>query len=145
MSITESKLPFYIEPAATTPYYISAGDTVKLAVMHFPDTLHDVSVIYEIWDVGGAQPPNMHENSVETFFFLSGSGVAHCDDSITEISSGGFLLLPPGTTHRIINTGKSRLYAVTTMSPDAGFAKMITSGIPTNFDPEDLDILQRLT
>ena len=131
-------VPTYSEIISATPYYISPGDTVKLAVIHHPESRYDVSVIFEIWDVGGAQPPNAHENSVETFFFLSGEGIAHCEDTSVKITAGGFLMLPAKTTHKIINTGNSRLYAITTMSPDNGFAKMITSGTPTHFDALDL-------
>lgn len=139
----ELNVPLYVDVQAAQPYLISAGDSVKLAVVHFPQTSYDVSVVYEVWEVGGAQPINSHERSVETFWFLAGNGVAYSDDNVVEVASGGFLLLPPRTKHRIVNTGESRLYAITTMSPDDGFAKLITSGIPTTFDPQDIEILHR--
>lgn len=133
--------PFYESGNQSRPYRISAGDTVKLAVIHFPTDLYDASVIYEVWDVGGSQPPNRHERSVETFAFLSGQGVAYCDDTTVEVHAGGFLVLPPRSTHRIVNTGGERLYAITTMYPDDGFARLITSGEPTEFDDTDMEIL----
>ncbi len=133
--------PLYLDVKSTQPYLISAGDSVKLAVIHRPGSSYDVSVIYEIWEVGGSQPVNSHERSTETFWFLAGNGIAYSDDSVVEVASGGFLVLPPKSKHRIENTGKSRLYAITTMSPDDGFAGLITSGIPTTFDPEDLEVL----
>lgn len=135
---------FYKDVEAARPYHISAGDTVKLAVVHYPDDVYDVSVLYEVWEVGGAQPVNSHSRSVETFWFLSGSGVAFSDGSEIEVAAGGFLVLPPKSRHRIANTGDSRLYAITTMSPDDGFAKLVSSGVPTTFDPEDLAVLRGL-
>ncbi len=140
-STRDPKAPTYSDIISAKPYLISPGDTVKLAVIHYPESRYDVSVIFEVWDVGGSQPPNMHEKSVETFFFLSGEGIAYCDDYTTRINAGGFLMLPAQTTHRIQNTGASRLYAITTMSPDAGFADLIISGTPSNFDPEDLIVI----
>ncbi len=136
--------PLYFDVESAQPYLISAGDSVKLAVVHHPDSSYDVSVIYEVWEVGGSQPINSHERSIETFWFLAGNGIAYSDDNVVEVASGGFLVLPPKSKHRIVNTGKSRLYAITTMSPDDGFAKLITSGIPTTFDPEDFEVLHRV-
>ncbi len=134
-------VPLYFDVAAAQPYLISTGDSVKLAVIHHPRDSFDVSVIYEVWDVGGSQPINSHEHSTETFWFLRGNGMAYSDDNVVEVAAGGFLVLPPKSKHRIVNTGESRLYAITTMSPDDGFAKLITSGTPTTFDPQDLEVL----
>ena len=106
-----------------------------------PDPLDPSSVSFEIWDPGGAQPPNSHPDSVETFWFLRGSGVAISDGVEHPITAGQFLVLPPGSVHRIVNTGPGRLYAITTMSPDNGFASLITSGVPDVLDTADLAVL----
>ena len=139
-----STLPLYFDVEKAQPYLISPGDSVKLAVVHHPGNRYDVSIIYEVWEVGGAQPINSHEHSTETFWFLSGAGIAYSDENVLEVTAGGFLVLPPTTKHRIVNTGTGRLYAITTMAPDDGFAKLITSGVPTTFDREDLDVLSRV-
>lgn len=122
------------------PYRISPGDSVRLAVLHRPTGRHDVTVVLEVWDVGGAQPPNSHPRSVETFFFLAGTGTAYCDGHVSTVAAGQLLVLPPRSTHRIVNDGPSRLYAITTMTPDDGFAALIEAGEPTSFDPGDLTV-----
>jgi mannose-6-phosphate isomerase-like protein (cupin superfamily) len=121
---------------------ISPGDTVRLALLRSPDHLYDASVSFEVWDPGGAQPPNSHPGSVETFWFLAGEGVAISDGVETPVRAGQLLVLPPGSVHQIRNTGAGRLYAITTMVPDAGFAALITAGPPASLDADDLAILR---
>jgi mannose-6-phosphate isomerase-like protein (cupin superfamily) len=121
---------------------ISAGDTVRLALLRAPDDLYDASVSFEIWDPGGAQPPNSHPASVETFWFLAGEGIAISDGVETPVRAGQLLVLPPGSVHQIRNTGAGRLYAITTMVPDAGFAALITAGPPAALDGDDLAVLR---
>lgn len=126
--------------ASATAYRISPADTVKLAVLRRPDDHYDASVFFEVWEPGGAQPPNGHPRSVETFYFLAGSGVAYCDDVATPVAAGDLLVLPARSVHRIVNTGPGRLYAVTTMTPDDGFAALVTSGTEVPLDADDLAV-----
>ncbi|MHB8190572.1 MAG: cupin domain-containing protein [Ferrimicrobium sp.] len=130
----------YTDVRSARAYRISAGDSVKLAVVNHPTSAHDTSVIFEVWEQGGAQPLNSHPRSHETFFFLRGRGRALSDGREVEVTAGGFLVLAPKSLHRIVNTGVGRLYAITTMSPDDGFASMIEAGVPTAFDQDDYDI-----
>jgi mannose-6-phosphate isomerase-like protein (cupin superfamily) len=51
------------------------------------------------------------------------------------------LVLPPNSVHRIVNTGAGRLYAITTMTPDAGFADLVEAGELTVLDAADLAVL----
>jgi mannose-6-phosphate isomerase-like protein (cupin superfamily) len=115
---------------------------VRLALLRAPDDLYDASVSFEVWDPGGAQPPNSHPDSVETFWFLAGEGIAVSDGVEAPVHAGQLLVLPPGSVHQIRNTGPGRLYAITTMAPDAGFAALITAGPPDALDDEDLAVLR---
>ena len=133
--------PELVDTAELRAFLISPGDTVKLAVLRRPDDLYDASVVLEVWEPGGAQPPNSHPGSVETFYFLRGEGLAHCDGRDEPVRAGQLLVLPPRSVHRIENTGSGRLYAITTMAPDAGFAAMIEAGEPAELDPDDLAVV----
>lgn len=124
---------------------ISSGDTVKLAVLRAPNTPHDSSICVEVWDPGGSQPPNSHPQSVETFFFLRGSGMAECDGVERPVQAGDLLVLPPGSVHRIRNTGPGRLYAITTMTPDDGFVALIRRGVADQLDTDDLKVFGWIT
>lgn len=131
------------DAAAAVAHHIAAGDTVKLAVVRAPDAAYDASVLFEVWEPGGAQPPNSHANSVETFWFLSGEGVATSDGVEQPVRAGQLLVLPAGSVHHIRNTGTGRLYAITTMTPDDGFAALVERGPVTELDAADLAVLGR--
>ncbi len=118
-------------------YRISAGDSVKLVPLRTPGDGFDGSVFLEIWDVGGSQPPNTHPEAVETFFILSGEATGYSDDDVVPLHRGDFLVLPARTLHRIENTGTTKLFAVTTMQPDQGFADLVTRGIAEPLAAED--------
>ncbi len=98
------------------------------------------SMMLEIWDVGGAQPENIHPDSPEIFFFLHGEGLAHCDGTEVAVGPGDLLVLPAGSQHYIENTGADRLYAVTTLlSDDGSHANPTDPGAP--LDEHDLAVL----
>jgi len=131
------------DASSSACHRISAGDTVRLTLVRAPDALYDASVSFEIWDPGGAQPPNSHPRSVETFWFLEGEGVATSDGVDTPVRAGQLLVLPPGSVHQIRNTGAGRLYAITTMIPDDGFAELIRRGPLAELDDDDRRVLRQ--
>lgn len=137
--------PLAKPPREYRAYRIEPTSTNRLVIVF--DPLEDgVSFIHcvEIWDVGGAQPPNVHENAEEIFFILAGAAVAHCDGQSFPLQAGDSFLAPRGTTHQIVNTGPGRLYALCTMIPNDGFAELIRAGVPATLDEEDLAVLRRL-
>jgi len=126
---------FRIEPTATN----------RLVVV-FDPLGEPVSFIHcvEIWDEGGAQPPNVHPNAEEIFYVLKGRAIAHCDGRTFPLEPGDSFLARRGQTHRIVNAGPGRLYALCTMIPNDGFAELIRHGVPAALDAEDLAVLRRL-
>jgi len=135
-----------VKPLATyQAYRIEKTSTNRLVVV-FDPLAEGVSFIHcvEIWDEGGAQPPNMHENAEEIFFILKGEAVAHCDGQSFALRAGDSFLAPRGKTHQIVNTGPGRLYALCTMIPNDGFAELIRQGVPAELDDEDVAVLRRL-
>lgn len=129
-------LPVVISPDDLDMHHISAGDTVRLAVLAGPE-VSPVTVILECWDVAGAQPPNSHPVSTEIFLFLRGEGVADCDGTEVTVKAGDTLVLPATSVHFIRNTGEERMYSLTLMSPDDGFADLIRRGPRAMTDDED--------
>lgn len=104
------------------------------------DGIENIFVV-EIFNVGGATPPNEHATAHEFFYVLHGEGVARCNDDELEISKGDSLLLHPGNDHAIRNTGSSKLYTLTVMTPNEGFSELIRSGDPVTLDAEDIRVL----
>lgn len=121
--------------------HISPGDTVKLALLRGPDQVLDNSVFLEIWEPGGSQPFNSHPQSTETFLFLRGRGRAFCDGTELEVRAGQLLVLPAGSLHRIESEPASKLFAITTMAPDDGFAALVSRGQPVALDEDERAVL----
>lgn len=122
---------------------IAANDTVKLAVLAGPGHGSSSTVVFEIWEPGGSQPPNSHPNSAETFVVLSGNGVAYSDSHETLLARGDTITLMPGSVHRIVNlSATDRLYTLTIMHTDGGFAALIESGPCVDLDAADLAVLR---
>ncbi len=97
--------------------------------------------VVEIFTVGGKTPPNTHQAADEFFFVLSGTGVARCDGSEVALKKGDALLVKPGSEHVVENTGTGKLYTLTVMTPNEGFAELIRAGERVELDAEDLAVL----
>ena len=131
-NITQAKA-FRISPADTN-YFVMLFDQQT-------DAIDNIFVI-EIFKIGGATPPNEHARAHEFFHVLHGEGVARCDGKTLPVKQGDSLLLHPGSEHVIENTGPGKLYTLTVMTPNEGFAELIRAGEPVALDAEDLRILQ---
>jgi mannose-6-phosphate isomerase-like protein (cupin superfamily) len=131
-------------PAALSAFRISAADSNYFACL--ADPLAEgapFTIIVEIYEPGGATPPNTHSTAWEHFFILEGTGKGYCDGVAVDLGPGASLLIPPGKEHVVQNTGAGKLYALTTMVPNEGFAELIRGGIPVELAPEDIAVLTR--
>lgn len=122
---------------------ISPTDTNYFALLFDPqaDCIEPVCVV-EIFTVGGATPPNAHARAHEYFYVLAGEGIARCGGMSHPIVKGDALMLRPGAEHVIENTGSGKLYTLTFMVPNEGFAELIRAGEPVALDDEDLTVLR---
>ncbi|KAB8312345.1 cupin domain-containing protein [Erwinia endophytica] len=129
-------------PAEAQVFRISPQDTNYFVVLfdRHQDGIENIFVV-EIFTVGGATPPNEHAHAHEFFYVLQGEGIARCNGDEVTIRQGDALLLHPGNEHMIKNTGKGKLYTLTVMTPNEGFAELIRSGQPMTLDEEDLRVL----
>lgn len=126
-------------------YRIAPTDTNYFAILFDPksSTTDNIFVI-EIFNVGGATPPNTHSEAHEFFYVLHGEGIASSDGDEMKIGKGDALLLNPGSVHVVKNTGSSKLYTLTVMTPNQEFSELIRSGERVSLDDEDIRILQGL-
>jgi mannose-6-phosphate isomerase-like protein (cupin superfamily) len=123
-------------------FRISPQDTNYFVVLFAPqaDGIDNIFVI-EIFQKGGKTPPNSHRIAHEFFFVLKGRGVAHADGRAVPLETGEALMLGPGVEHVVENTGEGKLYTLTAMSPNEGFAELILAGAPVELDDEDRAVL----
>lgn len=131
-----------MKPVDYPVFRIKSSDTNKFAILADPhgEGTQFVTVV-EIFDVGGATPPNVHAVADELFYVLHGEGVAICDGRRIPIAKGDAFLVRAGAEHVVENTGASKLYCLTTMVPDEAFAALIRSGTRESLDADDLKVL----
>lgn len=131
-------------PADYETFKISATDTNKMALIADPIRDHvPFTAIVEIFEPGGKTPLNMHADAYELFFVLSGSGFAHCEGRSFPIGPGDSFVIRPGHTHVVENPTDRRLYCLTVMMPNEGFAELIRGGLRQSLDSDDLAVLGR--
>ena len=124
-------------------FRISATDTNRMALI--ADPIRDkvpFTAIVEIFDPHGQTPPNTHQEAFELFFVLSGRGFAHCDGKRFAVAPGDSFIVRPGHEHVVDNPYDERLYCLTVMIPNEGFAELIRSGLPEQLDSFDLSVLR---
>ena len=101
----------------------------------------DLVAVVEIFEPGGKTPPNVHHRAHEIFFVLEGEGRAICDGKTTRVAKGDAMLVRPGHTHVVENTGPGKLYSLTVMAPNEDFAELIRGGTPVSLSADDRRIL----
>lgn len=137
------------EPIAKTPremraFKISEADTNYFACVADPvDEGVGFTIVVEIYQPGGATPPNTHRVAHEFFYILEGTGQGLCNGVEVDLAPGSTLLLPPGQEHVVRNTGEGKLYALCVMVPNEDFAELIHNGIPVELDAQDIAVLTR--
>jgi mannose-6-phosphate isomerase-like protein (cupin superfamily) len=139
-------LRYSFENARTAKAFrIGPNDTNYFAMLFdgAKDSIENIFVV-EIFTPGGATPPNEHSAAHEFFYVLHGEGAARCGDEVMPIRKGDALLLRPGVEHVIQNIGEGKLYTLTVMTPNEGFAELIRSGEPVELDEGDLRVLAGL-
>lgn len=131
-------------PADYETFKIAPADSNRMALI--ADPIRDqvpFTAIVEIFDVGGKTPPNTHKEAYELFYVLSGTGIATCDGQSKPVKAGDSIIVRPGHEHVMENTGSERLYCLTVMIPNEGFAELIRKGLPMGLDKADLAVLGR--
>ena len=99
------------------------------------------TLVVEIFEPGGATPPNTHSVAEEAFFVLRGRGRALADGAAIDLGPGDTMVLRPGVEHVVENPGPGKLYCLTFMAPNEGFAELIRNGTPVELAPDDLAVL----
>ena len=99
------------------------------------------TLVVEIFEPGGKTPPNTHTFAEEAFFVMAGTGKAHASGDTRDIGPGDVLVLRPGVEHVVENTGPGKLYCLTMMTPNEGFAELIRAGTPVELTAADRAVI----
>lgn len=136
--------PLFLSHATQVQAFrIAPEDSNYFAILHDATTApgFDNVCVIEIFEKDGRTPPNSHRAAYEFFYVLAGEGRAHCAGETVDLRRGSAMLLPPGGDHVIENVGDGKLYTLTVMTPDEGFAALIRAGTPVELDNDDIAIL----
>jgi mannose-6-phosphate isomerase-like protein (cupin superfamily) len=140
---TSAPATFVAKTMRDCPAFRIAEGESNYFVMVFDDVGEQCGLVavVEVFEVGGKTPPNQHLAANEYFFVLHGHGRACVGGVWKTIAKGDALLVRPGVSHVVENLGAERLYCLTLMVPDEGFAALIRSGIPVQLDDADRAVL----
>jgi mannose-6-phosphate isomerase-like protein (cupin superfamily) len=67
--------------------------------------------------IGSETHAHYHRQAEELYFFTSGTGRVRVGDEVREVSAGDCVVLPPGTEHKLWNTGDGPLTLLCCCSP----------------------------
>ncbi len=67
--------------------------------------------------VGGATAEHYHVVSEELYFFIAGTGRLRLGDEQRDVRSGDCVVIPPGTPHKLTNTGDEPLTLLCCCAP----------------------------
>jgi mannose-6-phosphate isomerase-like protein (cupin superfamily) len=72
---------------------------------------------------------------------LAGAGKAYADGKEMPIGPGDAFVLRPGVEHVVVNDTDRKLYCLTLMTPNEGFAELIRNGTPVALGADDIAVL----
>jgi mannose-6-phosphate isomerase-like protein (cupin superfamily) len=98
-------------------------------------------VFVEVFEPGGATPWHHHGHAHEMFFVLSGEGKSVCNGEEIPLKKGESFIVRPGNDHEVVNTGTEKLYCLTLMVPNEGFAELVRSGYRVPLGDDDRAVI----
>jgi mannose-6-phosphate isomerase-like protein (cupin superfamily) len=115
-SMTASALPAIVQPGMGRELH-AFGDVLSV-MLGGTETDQRLTVMFDITAPGGGPPPHVHSKEDELFLVVDGRVSFFIERDWTEVSPGGAVYLPRGTTHCYRNTGTtvSRQWILTTPS-----------------------------
>jgi mannose-6-phosphate isomerase-like protein (cupin superfamily) len=66
---------------------------------------------------GGATAEHYHRESEELYFFTSGTGRLRVDEDQRDVRAGDCVVIPPGSVHKLVNTGGEPLRLLCCCAP----------------------------
>lgn len=136
-------LPRLIHPEHLQGYRLSPDDHCRMALLSNPE-VGGCTMFLEIHDPCDRVPAHAHHHAAELFFILRGSVIFHVGGQSITAKGGDFVVVPEQAIHDLENPGKDRVYILTVLSHDEGFADMLEHAISSPLDAEDIATLRNL-
>jgi mannose-6-phosphate isomerase-like protein (cupin superfamily) len=105
-----------IRTSALEPIVPPDGSEVR-EIARPPDTARNQSLAEARVPPGGETAEHFHRASEEIYYFVSGGGWMRLGEEECEVGPGETVVIPPGTRHKLWNTGAEPLVLLCCSSP----------------------------
>jgi mannose-6-phosphate isomerase-like protein (cupin superfamily) len=99
------------------PYVTRDGSTVREIAGPAPGNAANQSLAEATVPPGAETIEHFHHSSEEIYRFASGSGRMRLGDEQNEVSAADVVMIPPGTRHKLWNTGGEPLVVLCSCAP----------------------------
>ena len=137
-------LPRLIHPELLQGFRFSDRDHCRLALLHDPKQPSAATIFLEIHDPSDRVPSHAHHQAAELFFVPRSEVHVHVGETSIRARGSDCVVVPEDAIHDLENPGPGRLYLLTVLSCDQGFADVLRHGLPAPLDAEDLAVLRNL-
>jgi mannose-6-phosphate isomerase-like protein (cupin superfamily) len=79
-------------------------------------------------DPGGETAEHLHPQSEELYYFVAGEGRMRCGADEAAVTTGDCVVIPPGTPHKLWNTGTAPLVLFCCCAPAYSDADTVMTG-----------------
>jgi mannose-6-phosphate isomerase-like protein (cupin superfamily) len=99
------------------PYVTRDGSTVREIAGPAPGNAANQSLAEATVPPGAETVEHLHRSSEEIYRFTAGSGRLRLGDEESKVSAGDVVVIPPGTHHKLWNTGTEPLVVLCSCAP----------------------------
>ena len=99
------------------PFITKDGSEIRELLAHRNSAIQNQSLAEARVPVGGSTLEHFHEKTEEIYFITHGTGRMRIGHEEREVVSGDAIAIPPGTRHKLWNTGPSMLRLLCCCAP----------------------------
>ena len=101
----------------TPPFVTKDGSSIRELVGHVSLPARNQSLAEATVPPGGETEEHYHRTTEELYLFTAGRGRLRLDDETSEVTAGDCVVIPPGTPHKLWNTGAEPLTLLCCCAP----------------------------
>jgi len=101
----------------STPFITKDGSEIRAILDRTNAPVRNQSLAEATLPPGGATEGHRHPSTEEFYYVLSGRGSITVEDETQELATSEGVLIPPGSYHRLVNTGRGPLVFLCCCSP----------------------------
>ncbi len=107
-----------IRNLSEAPAFITKdGSEIRELLAHRNSVIRNQSLAEARLPVGGSTQEHYHPRAEEIYFITAGSGLMRIGDETHEVKAGDAIAIPPGSRHKLSNTGAEVLRPLCCCAP----------------------------